>query len=265
MAKLRPPGETPISLRLDAPLLASVDAWVSEQNCRRAEPITRTDLLRGIITWAVKNRPAWEPDPSVELQEKWDQCVRGDWMAKALVPMAERHTAPRGGAIRPFLADMMLHVIADMAHPPSDAMVVLERLRLCPMMQTSTRDERKARLAAMLAACPYPSKTDMAEHRRPEVQAQIARHFALSAANCGPADVDKCFLMAIAAHATRKVQDDYSDDEYHTHFKLGAVAAATIVKQYVPLAPASFEKVWKSHAQNAVSLSAELRGLTPGA
>lgn len=271
MAKLHPPGETPISLRLDSSLLEGVEAWLKQTNDHRDVPLTRTDLLRGLITWAVKTRPTWEPDPAADLQQKWDTCVRGDWMAQALVPMAEKYTRPVYGIRRPFLADMMFEVVSEIAKPPADALAVLDRMRMLPAKERITflpHEERAnctAELAAMLAAAPCPSKETMADHRRPEVQAQIARHFALSAANCGPADIDKCFLMAQAAHATRKVQDNYSDDEYAIQFQLGAVAAATIIKQYVPLAPASFDRVWKKYASQRMDLAEELRTLTPGA
>lgn len=47
--------------RLPRSLLDGLDAWLAELNQGRDWPLlTRTDLVRGVLAWAVATRPTWE-------------------------------------------------------------------------------------------------------------------------------------------------------------------------------------------------------------
>jgi hypothetical protein len=50
----------PLSVRLSAEAIKALDAWLAEQNRGRTTPLTRTDLLRGVLTWAARTKPQWD-------------------------------------------------------------------------------------------------------------------------------------------------------------------------------------------------------------
>lgn len=59
--KLPRDGEpNPLSVRLSAETLDGLDAWLEDMNRSRAAPMNRTDLIRGVLAWAARNRPEWE-------------------------------------------------------------------------------------------------------------------------------------------------------------------------------------------------------------
>lgn len=63
--KKAPPAPSPaeptqINLKISAELLGAVDALVEEANRRRPWPkMTRSDLIREVLSKAVEDRPAW--------------------------------------------------------------------------------------------------------------------------------------------------------------------------------------------------------------
>lgn len=51
----------PFNFRIPESLVAALDEWLGKQNAqRRSDPLTRSDLIRGVLTWAVENEPEWE-------------------------------------------------------------------------------------------------------------------------------------------------------------------------------------------------------------
>jgi hypothetical protein len=49
------------NLRLPPALIEHLDSWVEELNQGRSWPkMTRSDLIRGVLAWAAKERPDWE-------------------------------------------------------------------------------------------------------------------------------------------------------------------------------------------------------------
>lgn len=55
------PGLVQTNLRLPPALLEQLDAWVEQLNETRSWPkVTRSDLIRGVLTWAAQERPDWE-------------------------------------------------------------------------------------------------------------------------------------------------------------------------------------------------------------
>lgn len=59
--KLPRDGEpNPISIRLPSEILDGLDAWLADLNNNRPSNLVRTDLIRGVLAWAIKNRPEWE-------------------------------------------------------------------------------------------------------------------------------------------------------------------------------------------------------------
>lgn len=63
------PGQlVPFTFRIPEGLVNDLDAWVSEQNVhRRGAPLTRSDVIRGVLAWASKNKPEWEEGQHVLL------------------------------------------------------------------------------------------------------------------------------------------------------------------------------------------------------
>ena len=58
--KSQSPGPVQINLRVSEAKVDALDAWVEEINARRGWPkITRTDVLRKLLDWGLKERPAW--------------------------------------------------------------------------------------------------------------------------------------------------------------------------------------------------------------
>lgn len=54
-------GLVQTNLRLPPTLLEQLDVWVEELNQTRTWPrVTRSDLIRGVLIWAAKERPDWE-------------------------------------------------------------------------------------------------------------------------------------------------------------------------------------------------------------
>lgn len=59
--KLPRDGEpNPISVRLSSEVLDGLDTWLTELNRGKVSPLARTDLIRGVLAWAIKARPEWE-------------------------------------------------------------------------------------------------------------------------------------------------------------------------------------------------------------
>lgn len=51
----------PFTFRIPEGLVSDLDTWVSEQNARRhGAALTRSDVIRGVLAWASKNKPEWE-------------------------------------------------------------------------------------------------------------------------------------------------------------------------------------------------------------
>ncbi len=56
-----PRGPIQVNLRLSAGVLEQLDAWVDSINVAGAWPkVTRTDVLRRLVDWGVRVRPAFE-------------------------------------------------------------------------------------------------------------------------------------------------------------------------------------------------------------
>lgn len=53
------PAITQINLKIPEDLLASVDAWVEEVNDGRWPKLTRSDVIRSLLAWGVRERPEW--------------------------------------------------------------------------------------------------------------------------------------------------------------------------------------------------------------
>lgn len=52
----------PFTFRIPEGLVSALDEWLEEQNAtRRGSSLTRSDLIRGVLTWASETKPAWEP------------------------------------------------------------------------------------------------------------------------------------------------------------------------------------------------------------
>lgn len=62
----------PFTFRIPEGLVSALDEWLEEQNAtRRGSSLTRSDLIRGVLTWASETKPAWEPGKFiVELRDK---------------------------------------------------------------------------------------------------------------------------------------------------------------------------------------------------
>lgn len=51
----------PFTFRIPERLVDELDAWVEELNrVKRWPKVTRSDLIRGLLAWCVKERPDWE-------------------------------------------------------------------------------------------------------------------------------------------------------------------------------------------------------------
>ena len=51
----------PFTFRIPRSLVKDLDAWVEEINAAKRWPkVTRSDLIRGLLAWAVAERPDWE-------------------------------------------------------------------------------------------------------------------------------------------------------------------------------------------------------------
>lgn len=64
-ARKHDPGDpsrlVPFNFRIPESLVSALDEWLGKQNAQRSgEPLTRSDLIRGVLTWAVENEPEWE-------------------------------------------------------------------------------------------------------------------------------------------------------------------------------------------------------------
>ncbi len=62
-----PPGSPPaatakeqFNVRLPPELRDGLDAWLAKLNEGRRVPLKRSDMVRGILEWAVEHRPDWE-------------------------------------------------------------------------------------------------------------------------------------------------------------------------------------------------------------
>jgi hypothetical protein len=55
----------PFTFRIYSELIEQLDTWVAEQNVGRAKPLTRSDVIRGVLQWAVRTKPRWEEGPLV--------------------------------------------------------------------------------------------------------------------------------------------------------------------------------------------------------
>lgn len=54
------PGERQLNIRASADLLDKLDAWLADLNEGRRLPLTRSDLIRGLLDWGADHRPDWE-------------------------------------------------------------------------------------------------------------------------------------------------------------------------------------------------------------
>lgn len=62
MAAKKPDPKAPVQLNLRVPpeMAEALDGWVGQINERRTWPrVTRTDVLRGLLEWGLKERPDW--------------------------------------------------------------------------------------------------------------------------------------------------------------------------------------------------------------
>lgn len=50
----------PFAFRIRAGLVEELDEWVAEQNRGRTTELTRSDVIRGVLTWAARMRPEWD-------------------------------------------------------------------------------------------------------------------------------------------------------------------------------------------------------------
>ena len=56
-----PDDLVPFTFRIPRRLVADLDRWVEELNrAQRWPKVTRSDLIRGLLSWAVVQRPDWE-------------------------------------------------------------------------------------------------------------------------------------------------------------------------------------------------------------
>jgi hypothetical protein len=56
-----PPVLVPTQFRFPSDLLEQLDQWVVELNEGRGWPqLTRADVVRGVLQWAVQEKPDWE-------------------------------------------------------------------------------------------------------------------------------------------------------------------------------------------------------------
>jgi hypothetical protein len=56
-----PDDLVPFTFRIPRSLVGDLDAWVEELNrVKRWPKVTRSDLIRGLLAWCVRERPDWE-------------------------------------------------------------------------------------------------------------------------------------------------------------------------------------------------------------
>ena len=49
-----------LNLRVPPEMAVALDAWVEKMNARRTWPkLTRTDVLRSLLDWGVREQPDW--------------------------------------------------------------------------------------------------------------------------------------------------------------------------------------------------------------
>lgn len=55
------PETVQLNLRVPSDLIQAIDAWVFEENQAVTWPkMTRSDLIRGVMEWAARERPDWK-------------------------------------------------------------------------------------------------------------------------------------------------------------------------------------------------------------
>lgn len=85
----------PFNFRIPEWLVAALDTWVADENGGDNAPINRSDLIRGVLSWAAENRPEWRPQGRFVLEL---QDGRGRTLAR-------RRTNERTGAEATFIVD----------------------------------------------------------------------------------------------------------------------------------------------------------------
>lgn len=70
------PSVVILSVRVPAELREKYVAWAND--CK----VSMSEILRGILDWAIIHRPDWQPDP----QRDWESCMDPDEMAQAIQP-----------------------------------------------------------------------------------------------------------------------------------------------------------------------------------
>lgn len=54
------PGATQLNIRASDDLIAKLDMWLGKLNKDRRLPLSRSELIRGVLDWAAEAHPNWE-------------------------------------------------------------------------------------------------------------------------------------------------------------------------------------------------------------
>lgn len=234
-----------VSVRLPAALREQYEKWAASYT----PAISESELMRGVLAWAIVHRPDWQPDP----QRDWEACTHPPSMLSA-IPSKTNTTIDRllfrifSEAVKPYLH------IEDMRDPALVATAdSVDRYSMGmpwgpdPIMAIA--DAHRAATNAMVTLAKNTDKSvddlaTLAKHRRVGWFAMLARHGIHPVIASLPLE----FATIKVGTPTNDKRDRFIAVEAEERKKL-----CDMIRAKFPLVPAGFEDLSHQYGDSRTS------------